>query len=77
MLKQKFCAAATAAMRLKLLQANGYRTAALELVESAPKNIMLRAIKVSDENSPIARKARAEYSNIKAFLLGTDQNDLP
>ena len=47
MLRQKLCDAATDAMRLKLLEAKGYSTAALELIdpEETPKNIMLRAIK--------------------------------
>ena len=72
MLRQKFCDAATDALRLKLLEANGYRTAALELVEDTPKNIMLRAIKQKGgKNSPSARKAREEYEIAKAFLLGT------
>ena len=71
MLRQKFCDAATDALRLKLLEANGYRTAALELVEDAPKNIMLRAIrndKVS-ANSASVKKAREEYEAAKKFLL--------
>ena len=72
MLRQKFCDAATDALRLKLLEANGYRTAALELVEDAPKNIMLRAIKQNGgKNLPSAKKALAEYETAKAFLLGT------
>lgn len=72
MLRQKFCDAATDALRLKLLEANGYRTAALELVEDAPKNIMLRAIKIKgfDENSHSAKKVRQEYEAARAFLLG-------
>ncbi len=73
MLRQKFCDAATDALRLKLLEANGYRTAALELVEDAPKNIMLRAIKMNgwNENSRAAQRAREEYKKAKDFLLGT------
>lgn len=73
MLRQKFCDAATDALRLKLLEANGYRTAALELVEDAPKNIMLRAIKMNgwNENSRAAQRAREEYNKAKDFLLGT------
>ncbi|MBQ7384322.1 MAG: SAM-dependent methyltransferase [Clostridia bacterium] len=75
MLRQKFCDAATDALRLKLLEANGYRTASLELVEDAPKNIMLRAIKLPDskKNSEAALKAREEYEAAKAFLLGTQR----
>lgn len=72
MLRQKFCDAATDALRLKLLEANGYRTAALELVEDAPKNIMLRAIRQNGgKDLPSAKKAREEYETAKAFLLGT------
>ncbi len=73
MLRQKFCDAATDALRLKLLQAHGYRTAALELVESAPKNIMLRAIKTTDANSPIAKKAMQEYEKARRYLLGDNK----
>ena len=72
MLRQKFCDAATDALRLKLLEAHGYKTASLELVEDAPKNIMLRAIKIkgADENSPASKKAMLEYLEAKRFLLG-------
>ncbi len=75
MLRQKFCDAATDALRLKLLEANGYRTAALELVEDAPKNIMLRAIKIKGwrEDAPAALKARCEYDTARAFLLGAER----
>ena len=47
MLRQKLCDAATDAMRLSLLEAKGYDTDALELIDpdETPKNIMLRAIK--------------------------------
>lgn len=72
MLRQKFCDAATDALRLKLLEAHGYKTASLELVEDAPKNIMLRAIKIkgADKNSPASKKAMLEYQEAKRFLLG-------
>ena len=71
MLRQKFCDAATDALRLKRLEANGYKTAALELVEDAPKNIMLRAIKVkgADLSSPTYKKYAEEYEAAKKFLL--------
>ncbi|MBE6596718.1 MAG: SAM-dependent methyltransferase [Ruminococcaceae bacterium] len=72
MLRQKFCDAATDALRLKLLEANGYKTAALELVEDAPKNIMLRAIRINNfsPTSSAAKKAREEYDTARRFLLG-------
>ena len=71
MLRQKFCDAATDALRLKRLEANGYKTAALELVEDAPKNIMLRAIKVkgADLSSPTYKKYAEEYETARRFLL--------
>ena len=72
MLRQKFCDAATDALRLKLLEANGYRTAALELVEDAPKNIMLRAVRIKgfDPSSKAALRSWEEYNSARAFLLG-------
>lgn len=73
MLKQKLCDAATDAMRLKLLEAQGYTTAALELIdpEETPKNIMLRAIKRKgfDKNGPEAARLMSEYNLINSFLI--------
>ncbi|MBP3376462.1 MAG: SAM-dependent methyltransferase [Clostridia bacterium] len=76
MLKQKLCDAATDALRLKLLEANGYDTAALELIdpEETPKNIMLRGIKKHnfDKNSEKARALYEEYTDIYRFLTGKE-----
>ena len=74
MLRQKFCDAATDALRLKHLEAEGYRTAALELIdpEETPKNIMLRAIRLPhfDPDSPKALRLKEEYRTAKEFLIG-------
>jgi len=74
MLRQKLCDAATDALRLKLLEANGYEVAALELIDpdDTPKNIMLRAIRRADADADTAqkRRARAEYEAARTFLLG-------
>ena len=72
MLRQKLCDAATDALRLKLLEANGYAVDALELIdpEETPKNIMLRAIKKNDGTTPAAKRAMEEYLAARAFLLG-------
>ena len=74
MLRQKLCDAATDALRLKLMEANGYDTAALELIdpEETPKNIMLRGIlkKGFDRNGEKAKKLMAEYEEINRFLTG-------
>ena len=60
MLRQKFCDAATDALRLKHLEASGYSVSALELIdpEETPKNILLRAIKKKkfDKTSPEAKR---------------------
>ncbi len=72
MLRQKFCDAATDALRLKMLEANGYETAALELIDpdETPKNIMLRAIKMKNPSPQTLMKAQDEYKRASAFLLG-------
>lgn len=77
MLRQKLCDAATDALRLKLLEANGYSTDALELIdpEETPKNILLRAIK-QKANPAREEKAMKEYRKAKAFLLGLDEDAL-
>ncbi len=74
MLRQKLCDAATDALRLKLLEANGYRVGALELIdpEDTPKNVMLRAILRSKRDRAAEEKALAEYRAARAFLLGGD-----
>lgn len=73
MLRQKFAAAATDALRLKTMEAAGYDVAALELIDpdDTPKNIMLRAIRRADagENPTREQKAAAELATAKAFLL--------
>ncbi len=77
MLRQKFCDAATDAMRLKLLEAKGYDVCALELIdpEETPKNIMLRGIRQKDfcAGSEQAKKLYSEYLDIRKFLLGDEK----
>ena len=74
MLRQKLCDAATDALRLCRLEAQGYSTSAIELIdpEETPKNIMLRAVRKKnfDPNSKAAVKARDKYLSAKAFLCG-------
>ena len=76
MLRQKLCDAATDALRLKLMEANGYDVAALELIdpEETPKNIMLRGIRNEkfDADGEKARRAREEYRAAYRFLVGDD-----
>ena len=79
MLRQKLCDAATDALRLKHLEAHGYSTAALELIDpdETPKNRMLRAIRKKNfnKNSAAAKKALDEYLSAKAFLCGNADMD--
>lgn len=74
MLRQKFCDAATDALRLKKLEAAGYRVAALELIDpdDTPKNIMLRAIRRPDADADTEKKRKAmeEYLCARRFLMG-------
>ena len=72
MLRQKLCDAATDALRLKILEAHGYTTAALELIdpEETPKNILLRGIRKKNPDKTAMQAAHAEAEQIRAFLLG-------
>ena len=72
MLRQKLCDAATDALRLKKLEANGYDVTALELIdpEETPKNIMLRGIRKYNPDSPRCKKAAEEYVAAYEFLTG-------
>ncbi len=78
MLRQKLSDAATDALRLKLMEANGYDCAALELIdpEETPKNIMLRGIRKPnfDKNGEKARRAIEEYRRAYTFLTGLEKN---
>ena len=73
-LRQKFAAAATDALRLLKLEAEGYKTDATEFVdpEDTPKNVMLRAILRGDfaPSSDDAKKKRERYEQTRAFLYG-------
>ena len=72
MLRQKLCDAATDALRLKKLEANGYDVTALELIdpEETPKNIMLRGIRRYSPDSARCKKAAEEYAAAYDFLTG-------
>ena len=74
MLRQKFCDAATDALRLLWLEAHGYEVAALELIDpdDTPKNIMLRAIRRRTVDSAALEFALAEYQATRRFLLGEE-----
>jgi len=75
-LKQKMAAAATDALRLLMLEAEGYKTDATELIdpEDTPKNVMLRAYRKKNWNpdSKEAEEKRARYRDTYRFLYGKD-----
>lgn len=77
MLRQKLCDAATDALRLLRLEAQGYATSTAELIDpnETPKNVMLRAIrkKSFDPSSREAQLAKERYLNAKAFLCGEEK----
>lgn len=70
-LGQKFCDAATDALRALRLEAEGYQTEALELIdpEETPKNVMIRAIR-SNKIQPGRRAAAMEKYEAALTLLG-------
>ncbi|MBE6533770.1 MAG: SAM-dependent methyltransferase [Ruminococcaceae bacterium] len=79
MLRQKLCDAATDALRLLRLEAQGYVTSTIELIDpnETPKNVMLRAIKAKnfDPQSKDAIIAMEHYLNAKKFLCGKNSID--
>ncbi len=81
LLRQKFCDAATDALRLLRLEAMGYRTDATELIdpEDTPKNILLRAWKKKGwhMDSPEARQKWERYRETYHFLYGEEAPALP
>ncbi len=81
MLRQKLCDAATDALRLLRLEAEGYGTSTLELIDpnETPKNIMLKAIrsKSFNKNSKDAQVALEKYNDAKKFFFAdTDTSSL-
>lgn len=76
MLRQKLCDAATDALRLLRLEAHGYLTTTIELIDpnETPKNVMLRAIRKKNfnEKSKEALQAQENYLKAKKFLCGED-----
>ena len=73
MLRQKFCDAATDALRLKLLESKWYDVTALELIDpdDTPKNIMLRARRVRpprERELPACRALAEKYGFTQTLL---------
>jgi len=81
LLRQKFCDAATDALRLLRLEAMGYKTDATELIdpEDTPKNIMLRAWKRPGwkQDGPEAAQKWKRYQDTYRFLYDEEAPALP
>lgn len=70
LLKERFAALATDALRARFLESRGYRTQVLEFIdlEHTPKNILIRAIRRSPFNPADASARQAEYETLKREL---------
>ncbi|SDD15435.1 Methyltransferase domain-containing protein [Paenibacillus sp. UNCCL117] len=70
-LKERFSALATDALRAKLLELVGYRTQLMEFIdlEHTPKNLLIRAVKAGKPPAPAERaKLAAEYKQFRQFI---------
>lgn len=67
LLKERFSALITDAVRAQLLEVAGYRTQLLEFIdlEHTPKNILIRAVRTGQ---PASAEAAAEYAAMRDFL---------
>ncbi len=74
MLKQKLASAATDALRLLMLESEGYKTDATELIdpEDTPKNIMLRGVRRKNYNFEFenAKEKREKYRKAYEYMYG-------
>lgn len=79
-LKQKLCDAATDALRLLRLEAAGYKTEAIELIdpEDTPKNVLLRAYRQKNFilSSPEAAMLFEKYASAYRYFTGADPKPL-
>lgn len=77
-LKQKLCDAATDALRLLKLEAEGYRVDATEFIdpEDTPKNVMLRAHRKKSFHEADKKAKTEEYRAAYRFLYGREPDGI-
>lgn len=70
LIRERFAALATDALRAQCLESAGYKTQMLEFIdlEHTPKNILIRAVKRTDPDEPARGKSRQKISNLKSIL---------
>ena len=80
-LKGKLAEVLTDALRLLRLEANGYKTTAMELTDpdDTPKNTLLRAVKspAFRSDSKKAEEKKAAYRTALRYVLGENAEDYP
>lgn len=69
-IKERFSALVTDAVRANILEAEGYETSILEFIdmEHTPKNLLIRAVKRDEVNEQKRRKARQKVDDVTEFL---------
>lgn len=70
MIKQKLAAAATDALRAKMLEIHGYKVTVCELIdpEETPKNLLIRAVKRTRVGAKTSESLAKEYDEACALL---------
>uniref|UniRef100_A0A7C2NX81 SAM-dependent methyltransferase n=1 Tax=Schlesneria paludicola TaxID=360056 RepID=A0A7C2NX81_9PLAN len=70
LLKERFAALATDALRARYLECSGYRTQVVEFIdlEHTPKNVLLRAVKRPASSAEDDQRRREEYETLKHDL---------
>jgi len=69
-LKERFAALATDALRAQILEIKGYKTQILEFIdlEHTPKNLLIRAVKQENRKEKELEKLTADYKQLKKSL---------